>query len=321
MPWPSSKERIARTADNWAIRSGGNLSDEELAQRDAWRAADPAHEAAWQRANRLFAVSVGVRRTTAAKAAPERRGLQPAFAMAGIIAVIAAGGGVILLERHSGSDQSRATFEYAATARVRELRLADGTQVSLDPGSAIRTDFSAQIRTVLLERGTARFDVAHDPKHPFVVNAADRKVTAIGTRFEVSLHPKGVVVTLYQGVVEVAARASAGPAPPLKMVHGQRLTIEDGRQTLATIPDAANSTGATRDVAPTALADIVAEANRTAALPIRLADPSLGLRKVEGRFETRDSAALAEQLGAALDLVVTKTEDAYLLSKPGNSLS
>jgi transmembrane sensor len=315
MVWMSRQERIARTADSWVARSAGSLSPDERTERDRWRAADPAHENAWKRAQGLMTTTAGMRRPAEASHLVTRPIFRPVYALAALAAVIAAGGGALILQKELGSAGRPArAMEYAAAASARHVRLADGTLVDLDPGSAMRADYSGPIRAVLVERGTARFDVAHDSTHPFVVSAADRKVTAIGTRFEVALRADGMVVTLFQGAIEVARMSGTPSARPVRMTHGQRLSVTAGRQVLTSVPVNALPVQGVQDVDPTPVSNIVAWANLTATVPIRLASPDLGARRVEGRFDLSNTAALAEQLGAALDLVVSKTGNAYILS-------
>src|SRR3546814_6360827 len=66
----------------------------------------------------------------------------------------------------------------------RNIRLADGSVVELDEGSELSTDFNKSRRELKLERGRARFEVAHEGR-PFIVLAGGGSVTARGTVFDV----------------------------------------------------------------------------------------------------------------------------------------
>jgi hypothetical protein len=69
-----------------------------------------------------------------------------------------------------------------------QLQLSDGTVVHLNAGTTLRypVRFTAgQDRLVFLD-GEAYFDVAKDKKHPFIVNAGNLYVRALGTHFNVS---------------------------------------------------------------------------------------------------------------------------------------
>jgi ferric-dicitrate binding protein FerR (iron transport regulator) len=99
--------------------------------------------------------------------------------------------------------------------------LADGTRVTLDADSAVDVTFSDTRRDVRLLKGRAFFDVAHDPAHPFAVQADNRVVTALGTQFDVRLTPGALRVVLAQGSVSVAAVAGSANAPLVKLRPGR----------------------------------------------------------------------------------------------------
>lgn len=87
------------------------------------------------------------------------------------------------------------------------LKLSDGTKVWLNSETVFRfpVDFVGKTRRVYV-RGEAFFDVEHDKKKPFIVDANGSTVKVLGTRFNVQSY-KGedaVVTTLVQGKVRVA---------------------------------------------------------------------------------------------------------------------
>lgn len=67
----------------------------------------------------------------------------------------------------------------------RVLTLDDGSRVTLAGDSAIDLDLSGQQRRVTLLRGRVYFQVARDPRRPFLVEAGEARVRVTGTRFEV----------------------------------------------------------------------------------------------------------------------------------------
>ncbi len=88
--------------------------------------------------------------------------------------------------------------------RHRTIGLADGSVLVLGADSTVEVHFDAEERFVSVERGDAYFEVQHDAARPFVVQANDVRVTAVGTAFRVLRSPAAVTVTVTDGVVEVA---------------------------------------------------------------------------------------------------------------------
>lgn len=88
-----------------------------------------------------------------------------------------------------------------------KLRLDDGTQIWLNAASSIRypVAFVGNTRVVELT-GEAYFDVAHDPKHPFIVKlSSNKQVIAMGTSFNINAYgdDNNDVATLLRGIVKV----------------------------------------------------------------------------------------------------------------------
>ena len=76
------------------------------------------------------------------------------------------------------------------------------------PGHGLKSDFNSTQRNVELIYGQALFHVAHNPSRPFIVRAADREITALGTQFDVRLDETSVRVTLIEGKVQVSQDSS-----------------------------------------------------------------------------------------------------------------
>ncbi len=91
------------------------------------------------------------------------------------------------------------------------LHLPDGTRVLLGPGSRLdlAPGFASGTREMSLT-GEARFTVAHDAAHPFVIHTASATVTDVGTVFSVhSDEAEGARVVVSEGAVEVQAQYGA----------------------------------------------------------------------------------------------------------------
>lgn len=117
-------------------------------------------------------------------------------------------------------------------SKLMHLQLADGTLVVLNAGSTLTfpNAFTSNERKVSL-RGEAYFEVKHDSKHPFIVDAGKSRIKVLGTHFNVNAYDDELYtkVTLIEGKVNVDDRLTLKP--------GEQAIIEEKRTTLEVDPD------------------------------------------------------------------------------------
>ncbi|MRX48088.1 FecR family protein [Pedobacter puniceum] len=87
-----------------------------------------------------------------------------------------------------------------------KVTLSDGTKVMLNSESRLYfpAGFRGNTRSIKLD-GEAYFEVAHQPKRPFIVDINGMQVKVLGTKFNVSNYPedKGIKTTLLEGSVAI----------------------------------------------------------------------------------------------------------------------
>ena len=96
--------------------------------------------------------------------------------------------------------------ESTQVGEVRRLTLDDGSALALNTSSVLQVKFAADERRIVLRQGEASFQVAHDEDRPFVVQAGDVSVRAVGTAFSVRMRQQELEVVVTEGVVEVLVR-------------------------------------------------------------------------------------------------------------------
>lgn len=113
-----------------------------------------------------------------------------------------------------------------------QLTLADGSQVWLNAGSKLiyNTGFGKDNRTLRLE-GEAYFDVAKNPKLPFIVETNGQQVEVLGTAFNISAYAEESIVktTLQRGSLAVA-----NGAQKLVLVPNQQSILDKNAKKIAT---------------------------------------------------------------------------------------
>jgi len=211
-------EEINAQASEWLAREQNGLAPQEQAALDAWLVQSPRHmvaylrlKSAWERAGRLAALRTPMRQAPPRKSAWAL--LRLPVAAAAVLALVYAGKSYF----QPPAPHVVARFAEIYTTKVGETRgyrLADGTRIELNTNSRLRADMVGGKRSITLEMGEAFFQVAHDAKRPFVVNAGRQRITDIGTKFSVLLNDSTVRVLVSEGRVRVETQAGiAGPAP------------------------------------------------------------------------------------------------------------
>ena len=132
---------------------------------------------------------------------------------AAAVLVVAGAGLIWRVAANRGAD-SRApdrTSYATGPGAMDSLTLPDGSRVLLGPGSRLDllSSFKSGAREMSLA-GEARFTVAHDTIHPFVIHTVSATIRDVGTVFSVhSDAAEGDRVVVSEGAVEVQANSGA----------------------------------------------------------------------------------------------------------------
>lgn len=187
------------------------------------------------------------------------------------------------------------------TGEQRTLALDDGSSVVLDTDSALTVRYSRRQRRLHLERGQAQFSVAKAADRPFIVQAGDGAVRAIGTQFQIRKDATVVRVTLLEGVVTVTAPAATprGGERSATLAAGEQLSFDPGELWAMAPANLEVANGWTHgelvfDGRP--LVEMIEEMNRYTTAKIRLGDPSLQELQVSGAFYDNDQDSLIQAL-------------------------
>ena len=333
---PSPDEELREQAASWFVRMRGPDSEALRPEFQQWLASTPARRGAYNRIAARFSEAKLLRASAShqiVRTHPE--GIGSASRMRRLVYALAAVLGLsmalITVYPRLTTDHSRPALQrlpgqqvaFLATryGEIRSVRLADGSVLSLDTDSLLTVRFSADRRELHLERGRARFDVAHEGR-PFIVSAGGATVTARGTLFDVTIDTqRHVRVVLMRGAVDVATEATASRDQPVRHLRpGEAIAFAAGARILAPpLPSVIQPSWPTGmvdfDEAP--MREVVAEANRYARTPILLPDRQIQALRVSGRFGVRDADALAVNLGRLFDLAVDRSSpDAIVLHRP-----
>jgi transmembrane sensor len=337
-PAPPPPGSISEQAGFWdtRLRSPG-CTDEDRARFAAWRDADPAHRAAFERLQALFAaLNGGLNRADVrglrdnVVAAVDRRRRRKVWTAAACIALVVGGVATQALHPRIGT-LGRVESYSTQIAQRSTVTLRDGSILELNAGSQIEVSFSKQRRAVRLLAGQAMFHVAKDPSRPFVVSAANREIVAVGTEFEVRLDATSVQVTLLEGKVNVDRSGDSDPTHQ-SLLPGQQLTAALDTAALLPKRDASGAPDvrirevnvervtAWRDgrvfVEDLPLADAIAEMNRYSRKQIVVTDEALAAIHVNGVFRAGDQDAFVAVLQSYFPVTVSWRGDSEIVLTP-----
>jgi transmembrane sensor len=193
-----------------------------------------------------------------------------------------------------------------AIGEVRRVPLADGSVASVNTSSKLAVTMLGERRRVALEDGEAWFEVAADKARPFLVEAGDVRVQAVGTAFSVRRHAHGADVLVTQGVVE--AWVAGHDHERTRIAAGSKSFVADATPLIEVVQASADIERAlawrTGELALNgeSLDYAVAELNRYNRRKIVIDDPRLGREPLVGYFRTDQpenfGRAVANMVGA-----------------------
>jgi transmembrane sensor len=206
------------------------------------------------------------------------------------------------------------------STRVGEQRLvvlSDGSRVRLNTDSKVQVRFRRQERRVVLAKGEAFFEAAHDAARPFIVEADGARVRAVGTKFDVRRDGTTVQVALIEGRVQVG---HADQPNPTTLLPNQKLTVTPAA---VSAPAAINGLQAAswttglvvfRDVP---LETAIREINRYTNRKIVFAGPpTLTHQLISGSFDPSDTKAFVQATTTFFDLQADWTDNTEVRISP-----
>ena len=340
---PADEPPHLQAAEWYARKRAGDMSAQEIAALNAWLAADPSHFEAFERMDRTWTGAESARgdprimmmREQALKQRLGRPRVLAARALVASLAVAVIAVTMLGLTPYlglNGYGSLAAQTLRTGVGQQATVTLSDGSVVTLNTDTRLRTRPAKGRRLVYLDRGQAFFRVAKDPLHPFIVTAAGRTVTAVGTAFDVRVDDRKFEVTVVEGKVRVQDAPPAIPLPDL--APRRRKPDKPLKQDLtAGVQLVASLDTPTWSVAPTDTArevswlrgyvvfqrarfgDVVAEMNRYSDKKLVVDDPALAGAPISGAFKAGDIDSFVRAYeDYRVARVDSRSEDAVRLS-------
>lgn len=208
---------IEQAAAWYARLCSGSASEADHQGCLRWRHAHPDHAAAWERVEtmqrRMAAVPGGL--AAPALSAATRAEAEMRRAVLRGVALVFGTGTLAWWGWHQPLRQEWMADLRTGIGEQCELRLADGSQLVLNTGTAVDLAFDARQRRLLLRTGEILVQTAPDPltlaghlPRPFLVETAHGRMRALGTRFLVRTDDEATLVTVLDKAVEVRSEVT-----------------------------------------------------------------------------------------------------------------
>lgn len=339
------RQHLRDEAAMWFARMMRPDAERYRHEFEIWLQAGEAHRETYERIRRRYEAS-GVLARSPIRAGShaatfKRRWLMPAgLGLGGAAAGVAAAALMLLTVSWAittvfGPDSTRSgSQEFASVApvpadtkqiaspigEIRTSLLSDGSKVTLDTASHLILAFDDHERRLVLSRGRARFDVAHEDR-PFVVVVGNGTITAHGTIFDVDLRDHGQVqVALLRGAVDVKVGDGSNHEPSVRRLQpDQNVEFDSTGFVEPTRPIRATATdwpSGIVDVDAMPLPSLLREADRYTQTPIVIGTPELNALTVSGRFRIDRPQLLIRNLADLFDLNVDRSRpDRIILEK------
>lgn len=313
---------VEEEAAAWVARLDTSpLDATESAAFAAWLAGSPAHKAAFERYEGLWAefdqLAGAPRPPMPAASANDAAARSPSWHMlAASVALLLLVGGFFLVRSpwNSASEPVYAT----QIGEQRAVTLVDNSRITLNTDTSIRQVFSEHERRLELQRGEALFEISADSSRPFVVFTPAGTVTAIGTKFVVRITEDGQLnVLVTEGRVVVAPSVAAGavraPRDHQSLSAGEELRIDTER----TMRSRIDTEEASRALAwrqgdivfsGVPLSSAAAEMQRYSNIRIHV-DPAAAHFSVGGYFRTNNVEAFLQTIEQAFPVRVERERD------------
>lgn len=324
---------IVERAIEWHLQlHAPEATTEDFKQFEAWCALNPQHHLAYQRLesfwDKLDTVDPALAKTTLKSALEAKH--PPVSKKPKKIKNISKSGtlGLITLLLACGLYQSQPAQILLAQNKTnigeqRQIKLSDGSELTLNTNTALDINFTAQQRTIKLYSGEVFIKVAKDKSRPLIIATNQGTTQALGTQFNVRHMDENTPPTTQVAVVESIVEVCNKPSlynfnPPIcKHVHaGQVVQFAKNHIDAVSSADAQGIAGWTTgtmmlDNQP--LPNVLNEIQRYSQSQLVFDETSLANMRVSGVLPLHDINNCLSLLGEKLPIQTRQLNDTIVI--------
>ena len=219
----SPTEPLQQAALWFATLADDNVNPQEKADWQLWLAASHTHQQAWDKVQQISQRFDNLPITPSRAALNSSAKLTRRQALQAFSAFFISTGLIIGTARH----QHWLAQYRTARGDIKQFSLQDNSQLWLNTASAVDIQYNESIREIILRQGELYVSTAADnqlQKRPLVVNTDFGKLTALGTEFGVRQFDNKVLLSVFDGTVEISPNNAIGALAKRQRVNaGQQV--------------------------------------------------------------------------------------------------
>jgi transmembrane sensor len=332
----SAENRLKREAADWVTKQDQGFTPEEQDAFFHWLAQDPRHREIFSQRKSMWKkldVLAEWRPEHSLEPNPDLLAVQARSALikwVGLCAAMAAVFTIGLLVKAPRSDRpvdaAIMLTPVEGALHYENHILPDGSVIELNRGAQVSVSFTDHLLLVNLSDGEAHFTVTKDSRRPFVVQARNTTVKAVGTAFNVSIGSEEIAVLVTEGKVlmTVGLSTRGEMAQDFNATAGQELSAGQGsslsRQSTGAVPVIERFTAEeisrrlswkseVLEFTATPLAEVILEFNRRNHTQLVIEDPALGSREITATLRPNNLNGFIELLELTLDVQAESAGD------------
>ena len=339
------EEQIKQEASDWIAKQDLGFKPEEQDAFFEWLGADPRHGEAYSTRKSMWSelnVLAEWKPQHSIEPNPDLLAVPPSRSVLRWVSVISAFAAVfvigLLISNPWTEPKEEGPFLLAAGegALFYEYHvMEDGTIIELNRGTQISVNYQSHKRSIKLMSGEAHFTVAKDTDRPFVVQARNTLVKAIGTAFNVYMNSEEIEVVVTEGrvlmspsvIIDSEAVVEDSKDYSQELIAGQRslLSIQDDisfpvveeisfeqiNRRLAWKDEALNFTA-------TPLSEVILEFNRRNHTQLVIADTAIGSREVTAMLRPNNLQGFIELMEISLNISSKREGDSKIILYSGD---
>lgn len=314
------QDDVAREAIKWMVLlRSGEATTADYENYRQWRLAQPAHENACQRIEKMLGQFEPLLRTLPPEPlrqalltpSSRRKALKYGLGMFATVTLSA-----LLLNRRYLLSPVFADMK-TMTAQRRSVTLPDGSKLTLDARTAVnitvRTD--ASFREVALLSGGILLEIKDDARRPFRITTNTGSMLVLSGRMNVRYEDGGVHI----GVLENVAKITQGSGRQLVLHAGQGAWFDENSLLQVAIRSEAEVAWicGRLEVQDRSLGSVVRTLSNYTSGMIRV-DPAVAELRVSGNFPLDDINRALDSLAQTMPIAIVHTTDYWVHIKPAS---